>query len=331
MRTEQTKTRHKGFVVVLVLSMVGLMAVLLLGFNYKARAGLLAVNDFQNSQQSLNCAGAGLNIAIAAIRSADDILTDKKLANLLSGETAFSVGEGNCSVTVDDENGKLNVNLLKDKDGKLNQVAIARLLRLIDLLNRQPSDGGLSHIGYGLVPAIIDWTDSDNQVTCLPFVSQENLGAESGYYMNLVSPYQCKNKSLDTTEELLLVKGLTPEVFSRTKDYLTVKGDGKVNINCASKLVIEALSEKMDTALAGMIIDRRKIKPFDSVVELRDVPGMTDEVYHSIKDTVTISPTERYYLVRSRGNVGRLSREIVAVVGKNMETKNVDVILYKEL
>jgi general secretion pathway protein K len=331
MRAKRTKTKQKGFVVVVVLSMVSMLAVLLLGFNYKSRASLLAVEDFQNSQQALNCARAGLNIAIAAIRNTEDIGTNKKLLELLSGETIFAVGEGSCSVTITEENGKLNVNLLKDKDGRLNQAGIDQLLRLIDLLNRRPSGGGLSHIGYGLVPAIIDWTDSDDEVTCLPFITQENLGAESDYYMDLASPYQCKNKSLDTTEELLLVKGVTTEVFERIRDYVTVKGDGKVNINAASKPVIESLSEKMDAALAEMIIDRRKIKPFDSIMELRDVPGMTDEVYYSVKDTVTISPTERYYLVRSCGNVARISRAIVAVMRKNMETKNIDMILYKEL
>jgi general secretion pathway protein K len=331
MRAKRTKTKQKGFVVVVVLSMVSMLAVLLLGFNYKSRASLLAVEDFQNSQQALNCARAGLNIAIAAIRNTEDIGTNKKLLELLSGETIFAVGEGSCSVTITEENGKLNVNLLKDKDGRLNQAGIDQLLRLIDLLNRRPSGGGLSHIGYGLVPAIIDWTDSDDEVTCLPFITQENLGAESDYYMDLASPYQCKNKSLDTTEELLLVKGVTTEVFERIRDYVTVKGDGKVNINAASKPVIESLSEKMDAALAEMVIDRRKIKPFDSIVELRDVPGMTDEVYYSVKDTVTISPTERYYLVRSCGNVARISRAIVAVMRKNMETKNIDMILYKEL
>ncbi len=103
MRPKRTKTKQKGFVVVLVLSMVGLLAVLLLGFNYKSRANLLAADDFQKSQQALNCARAGLNIAIAAVRNNEDILTNKKLANLFSDETAFPVGEGNCSVTVTDE------------------------------------------------------------------------------------------------------------------------------------------------------------------------------------------------------------------------------------
>jgi general secretion pathway protein K len=332
MRPKQTKTKQKGFVVVLVLSMVGLLAVLLLGFNYKSRTSLLAAADFQKSQQALNCARAGLNIAVAAVRNTEDILMSRKLASLFSQDSAFPVGEGSCSVAVTDETGKLNVNLLTGKDGKPNRARIDQLLRLIDLLNRQPAEGGgVSHIGYGFVPAIIDWIDSDDEVVCLVFVKSENLGAESDYYAGLEPPYRCRNRPLGTIEELLLVKGITPEVFNRIRDYVTVKGDGKVNINSAPKLVIESLSQELNPALAQIIIDRRKIKPFDSIIELRDVPGMTDGLYYSINDMITVSSTDQYYLVTSRGNVDRISSTISAILKKNMQTRNVDVVLYKEL
>lgn len=321
--------RQNGFVVVFVLSMVCLLAVLLLGFNYRSRANLLAAGDFQKSQQALNCARAGLNIAIASIRNNEDILTDKNLTRLFSQDSAFPVGEGSCSVTVTDEAGKLNVNLLTNKDGKLNRDRIDQLLRLIDLLNQQQPD--LPHIGYGFVPAIIDWIDADDETVCLAFVKNENSGAESDYYAALKPSYRCRNKPLDTIDELLLIKGITPEVFSRIRDYVTVNGEGKININSAPKLVIESLSEDMNPALAQIIIDRRKIKSFGGIMELRDVPGMTDGLFYVIKDMITIAPTDRYYLATSRGCVDPVSFTVSAILKKNMQSKNVDVVLYKEL
>ena len=329
MKLKRTKTERRGFVVVVVLCMIICLAVLLLGFNYQSRTNLRAVDDFKKSAQALNCAKAGLNVAIAAIKDTNDIQTNKTLPNLFSEENTFDVGDGQCSITITEENGKLNVNLLKDKNGRLNRTRIDQLLRLIDLLNQERA--GHSYIGYGLVPAIIDWTDNDDKVTYLPFIKHENSGAESGYYGNLETPYKCKNAPLDTTEELPLVKGITPQVFDRIRDYVTVNGDGKININCASKRVIESLSEKMDPVLAQMIIDRRKFKPFGSIVELRDVPGMTDSIYNTIRKTATVSPADQYYHVTSRGNVDRPNSTIVAILRKNMKTKNVDVILYKEL
>jgi general secretion pathway protein K len=329
MKLKTTKKEHNGFVLVVVLCMVIMLGILLFGFNHKSRAGLLAVDDLRKSQQALNCARAGQNIAIAAIRDTEDIQTNRKLRNLLSGEDTVSLDEGSCSITVTEESGKLNINLLQDENGQINRTIIDQLLRLIDLLNRE--NFGDFHISYGLAPSIIDWIDSDDEVTFLPFIKHENSGAESDYYSNLTPPYRCRNNSFEMTEELLLVKGVTQQLFDCLQDFITVRGDEKININWASKHVIQSLSEKMDPVLAQMIIDHRKIEPFGSVIELRDIPGMTDGIYKAIEKVVTVSPTKQYYRVTSQGTVDGLSYTTVAVLGRNMETENVDVILYKEL
>jgi general secretion pathway protein K len=328
MKLKRAKTKQQGFVIIVVLCMIICLAVLLVGFNYQSRTNLRAVGDFQESAQALNCAKAGLNIAIAAIKAPDDTNTKKTPTNLFLDEYTFDIGEGNCSVTITEENAKLNVNLLKGKNGKPDRTRIEQVLRLIDLLNKE--EAGYSHIGYGLVPAIIDWTDSDDNVRHLPFIKYENTGAESGYYNNLETPYGCRNGSLETTEELLLVKGITQDVFERMRDFITVYGDGKININHASKRVIESLSEKMDATLARIIVDRRKFKPFESIAELRDVPGMTDGIYNTINKTVTVNPTDQYCHVISRANAGNQSSTVEAILRKNMKTRNVEIILYKE-
>ena len=329
MRRKIATKEHSGFVLVVVLCMVIMLGILLFGFNHKSRAGLLAVDDLRKSEQALNCARAGLNIAIAAVRETEDILTNRKLQNLLSGENAVSLDEGKCSITVTEESGKLNINLLIDENGKINRTIIDQLLRLIDLLNRE--NFGDFHISYELVPSIIDWIDSDNEVTSLPFVKHENSGAESDYYSNLTPPYRCRNNTFETTEDLLLIKGVTQQIFGCLRDFITVRGEDKVNINWASKHVIQSLSENMDPVLAQMIIDRRKIKPFGSVIELREIPGLTDDIYQAIEKTLMVSPTKKYYRVTSEGITDGLSSTTVAILARNMETKNVDVILYKEL
>jgi len=121
--------QRNGFVVVVVLCMIMLLSVLLLGFNYKSRANLNVVDGVRKSEQALNCARAGLNIAIAIIRDTNDIHTNKTLIDLLSGEKTFAVGDGECSITITEENSRLNVNLLKDKNGKLDRTRTEQLLR----------------------------------------------------------------------------------------------------------------------------------------------------------------------------------------------------------
>jgi general secretion pathway protein K len=328
MTPKEGKTQQSGFVLVVVLCMVIMLAGMLFGFNAKSRMTLCTIDNFEKSQKALNCARAGLNIAIAAIIEANSAHTSKTLPGFDSKESVFDVAGGTCSLTIVEESGKFNVNLLRNENGDLNRTRIDQLLRLIDLLNRE--NFSHSYISYSVIPAIIDWTDDDDQVTYLPFIKHENSGAESSYYRYLNPPYMCKNRPFDTTEELLFVKGVTMEVLNQMRDYVTVYGDGKININYAPKCVIESLSEKMDAALAQMIIDRRQLKLFDSATELREVPGMTDEVYYTIKKTITVDRANPYYYVTSNGKVGQLASTIIAVLRENMETKSIEVVLYKE-
>ena len=248
---------------------------------------------------------------------------------MLSGEIPLSVGDGNCSITVTDETGKLNLNMLIDNNGKPNRAGIDQFLRLIDLLKKQYPEQ--TDIGYGLAPSIIDWTDSDEEVTYLSFIKNEYSGAESGFYNQLAKPYKCKNAPLDTTEELLLVKGVTPQIFGLLYDHVTVYGDGKVNINSASKSVIESLSENIDPLLAQMIVDHQKFSSLNDAAELKQIPGMTDSAYNKIKKLVTAGEQGQYYHVRSQGTVGQIDRTVTAIIKRDTDKKNVQVLVYKEL
>jgi general secretion pathway protein K len=254
---------------------------------------------------------------------------EKSLQNLFSGENAVALDQGECLIKVSEESGKLNVNLLKEKSGKLNRAGIDHLLSLIDNLNRDKSYD--SPIDYSIVPSIIDWIDSDDLVTSLPFIKHKNRGAESGHYSRSSPSYRCRNATVETIEELLPVNGMSSETLGRLRDYLTIYGDGKINLNSASKLTLASLSAEMDAALAQVIIERRRFKPFETVAELRELPGMTDSLYNAISGTLTVDPTARYYNVTSRGDVDGLARTVTAILGMNEKTKSVEVILYREL
>lgn len=312
-----------------VLCTIIMLGVLLFSFNRESHDNLLAADALKNSAQALSCAEAGLNVAMAALKRSDALAANGKLMSLLAGEKEIALADGTCVVTVCEESGKLNLNLLKTSTGTLDRTRIDQALRLIDLLNR--SDLEASPIGYGLVPAIIDWTDSDEETTSLAFVAHDNRGAESDYYRDLDPPYRSKNAPLDTTEELLLIKAVTPEVFDRIRDYVTVKGDGKININNASQLVIESLSENMDPALAQMIVSRRREKPFSNLAELRDIPGMTTAVYQAVRKTATVRPEDSYYQVTSRGSAAGSDQTIVALIQRKADANKLEIIQYKEL
>src|SRR5436309_276227 len=78
-------------------------------------------------------------------------------------------------------------------------------------------------------------------------------GAEDDYYSKLEPPYRAKNGPFDRVEELLLVRGVTKEIFEGTpgddkepgrpglRDVLTATSAGQVNINTAPSLVLQAM------------------------------------------------------------------------------------------
>lgn len=328
MRPHICKHRQDGFILVVVLGLVLLLSAVLFAFNSKTLTSMETAESFQEFEQARHCARAGLGIAIAAIRDVNDLCDDPRYAKLQTGKEVFSIGKGTCTVTIAGASGRLNVNRLKDTGGRLDRTRIDQLLRLIDLINRDHTDS--ARIGYGLVPALIDWTDPDDEVTRLSFISRDNQGAENSYYATLDPPYGCHNQPIDAIEQLHWVKGATPEAFAILRDLLTTTGEGRININAAPKLIIECLSEQMDPVLAQVIVQRRELKPFANVTELKDVPGMTDNVFQAIRNTITTNSAEAHYRVSTRGKVGNRICEIEALLRRNTKAGNVDIILYRE-
>lgn len=113
-----------------------------------------------------------------------------------------------------------------------------------------------------MAETILDWIDSDNQT--------EPQGAESGYYQQLDPPYQAKNSPMLYLRELLYLKGVSRQHYSRKPDdsiehtnlnsslieFFTVYGPGTININTASESILEALPGLNEQA-ANTIINFR--------------------------------------------------------------------------
>jgi type II secretory pathway component PulK len=96
------------------------------------------------------------------------------------------------------------------------------------------SAGGLGkEEALELSEAIEDWRDEDDKT--------RSHGAEGFYYRSLSSGYDCKNAPFENLEELLLIRGMTPELYAVLAPHLTVHGSGLLNLNTASRPVLESL------------------------------------------------------------------------------------------
>ncbi|GAG76982.1 unnamed protein product, partial [marine sediment metagenome] len=108
------------------------------------------------------------------------------------------------------------------------------------------------------------------------------------------NPYPCHNGFLNTIDELFLLKGFDDEVFyGKEKErgslnaYLTVYGDGKININTASLPVLQALHSDIDGSLAQEIVEYRKDTPFKKITDLKEIFGIDDRIYNEISPRIT--------------------------------------------
>ncbi len=91
-----------------------------------------------------------------------------------------------------DESSKLNVNTLIHADGWLPGGG-RQLLMSLPLMTEEVAD------------AILDWMDDDDDI--------REYGAEFSYYAGMSPAYAPKNGPMDSIEELLLVRGVTPQLL----------------------------------------------------------------------------------------------------------------------
>ena len=256
---------------IVVLAVIAILAVVLLEFNYETRVNLHIADNAARGARARYCAEAGIQVAASVLAGHPDFAEEDDVKDLLAGAVDIPVGDGHCAIQVVEESGKINLNRLKDDSGELNRPRVDQFLNLIDVLNRRY--GETSPVSYDLAPAVIDWVDADDDVTYLDFVQNENAGAEDAWYAGQDPPRMCKNAPMDSVAELLSVKGVTPELYAGRpgdeearvaavpglREYVTVYGEGLVDVNKAPLEVLESLSVDMDSALAQAIVSAREL------------------------------------------------------------------------
>ncbi|HRI14318.1 MAG TPA: type II secretion system protein GspK [Verrucomicrobiota bacterium] len=154
----------------------------------KAKA-LLYQDSLERSRAGVHH-GAGLYDAPAQFR---DILLGRGQFRIIRGGTADE--GGGLIYGVSDEESRLNINV-----ADVNQLTNIMGLR---------SD---------IAAAIVDWRDGDNAVS--------PGGAEEPYYASLQPPYLPRNAEFPTLRELLMVRGVTPELLNGEPQALLAAGLG---------------------------------------------------------------------------------------------------------
>ncbi len=306
----RTLKNNSGIALFLVLWVLAFLSVIVGEFCYAIRTEANITRNFKEQTEAYYIALAGLNIALKTIIR-DKIWPEqaKKATEERGHKARWRVNidipsvpfeNGTFKIRIGNESGKININ-----------TANMQLLRMaLNTFHLSNSEKDI------IVDSILDWRDRDN-------LHRIN-GAENSYYRSLSKPYDCKNKDFDSIQELLLVRGVTPNIFygglkelftvypkNTDHNYRTGRRD-KININAASAKMLRTLPNMTDDMVKALMEYREK-KDFDSLTEVLSVVG--PQVYDSIAMFITQNMNP-YYTITSTGmiNGSKTSFGIKAVV-----------------
>lgn len=313
---------EKGIALILTITLIGLIVILTLQFSKSIRAGLYETSNFDDGIRLGAIAKSGFNCALAILSEDDadvDSLNDD-WAEYLNKQSALSAGMfdngGMFTVEVADLAGKIQLNRLiytaGEQKGEYNEKQKELLTRFLRLAVFNLEEEEVNDI----IDAIKDWMDEDDETT--------NFGAEDSYYQSLDSPYSCRNAAIGSVEELLLVKGVTAELFYGTEgnigisSYLTVQGDGKININTADPLVLEALSEDLDTTMINEMEEYRNNDKnnLDKIDWYKTALGTSEDFI----DPALITTKSSYFEITSTGIRDTGTKGIKSIVRRSGKT-----------
>jgi hypothetical protein len=315
-REHQNKSR--GSILVLSLWLLLLLTVFTVHIGLRIRQRIELVSRIEQRMKLRNLTAAGVKKGIAVIKHclslADADYSAYVKSYLKNNEEKFKalpVGQGLVDVSylyfgtsvrdferfygLTDEESKININYADRKT----------LQRLFLRVVTSDEDEALR-----LADAIIDWrTMGKSRI--------EGFWGDD-YYAQLQYPYEKKGAAFELMDELLLVQGMDQTVYDRIKPFLTVYGDGAVNINTAPRIVLIALG--FSPRLIDKILSVRRgsdgweatsddyvfLKPFDIASDMTVFVDLTEQEAREIdalNQAGAIKTNSSFYLIQSIGKL----------------------------
>ncbi len=242
MRHKKLPVNHVGAALILVLLMVSILVVLVLESLRAMQVEGAGARHFQDSLRAEAVAKSGVQLALSLLKKdleENDVDHPGEPWALLPEPDGLPVDlpeAGTLGGKVEDEAGKFPINYLVKEDGNPSEDHKQVLKRLLTNTPFEMED----EEAEALIDAIKDWLDADDEQT-------GEFGGETDYYQSQEKPYECKNGPFTTLAELQLVRGMSESLYFGTegspglKELLTVYSEGKININTAQPLILQAL------------------------------------------------------------------------------------------
>lgn len=317
------KEREKAQVIVISLWILLILVMLAISISHRVSLSLRLARYQKDSLKAIAMAKAGLNLAIMELEK--DLKKDMEEPNanydamneswvnneevfkeitLTTNQNEFATVK--YTVLEDDE--EKTIFGVQDEERKIN-INTAKQELLVGLLKRfDVQDPEL------LAANIRAWRGDTDGITEVN-TDYKDLG------------YACKADKFTHINELTLVKGVTLEIYDSLRELITVYGEGKININTASPLVLTLLAESTITdpnaaqsigSLVTQIVSFREGPdgPFKSEDDIDNFPQRLTEpreqdIFTALTGFLTIK--SNYFNIESTGTVGKVNKKITSV------------------
>lgn len=337
--------RNEGVALILTLLFVVLLTVLVVEFAYEAQVeasySLNAGNDFEARLAARSAIYKGISL-LELDRLQSELAQDDQTSPVDSRLSAWAqpgefepLNDAVMRATITDEYGKINLNALVDYSTGGRIVRRHLRVALEELFKQRATAGGIDVDWEALVSSIIDWLDEDDEI--------EENGAESEFYEASENPYPCKNGPMDSLEELLLIRGMTPDLYFGVKgleppqlplsEFLTVHGDwlGRINPNTVYIDYESGLSDVLEAYSLGCI-DAGMVTELDYEQMTQDMLSAEDEfgAFQSVDDIRSggyVTPIDLTDFVQNNGRGGRRNNNN----SNNLDTSQAELEVLRQL
>jgi hypothetical protein len=213
-----------------------------------ARLNLNLLVPLMEALSSSLASGGSAASAGGSGATSDNSSTNSDSSNT-SGSADSSSGTGGTGDTPDDANASTGDSSSSNGSASTNSGSTANpeaSAAITALSSANPTDVLLALPGMteDVADAILDWLDADSEARA--------AGAEAEYYGRLNPPYGPKNGPLDSLDELLMVRGVTPQLlYGLDQDH-----DGVISAKERSldqELGIDTSTGEMDFGWAGYL------------------------------------------------------------------------------
>lgn len=351
----------KGVALLVTLALVAVLAASALEIGRRVyHAADLTVN-YQEMLRADQMALSGIHLAMAVLEedaatsesdSLQEVWSDPDKLALAVRDLGFT--DGDISLSIVDELGKIQVNALIDRfpGNAFNDDQMAVWERLLELVISSDKSADVREPA-AIINCIKDWLDSEDDDTITGI-----SGAEASYYLSLDPPVSCRNGPVDMVDELRLVKGVTEDLLSINAmaeelaqtggiteqplldDIFTVFGmeedteekgrytfPGLININTANVMVLSAMLPPGLEDQAQELADYRVQKEEDGGIFVNSLDkGWYERVIElSETEKETFERLVRYsssiFRVDCEATLGATTRMLHAVVQRVKDTE----------